>query len=40
MSQETLQMQLWQKKLNKSTILPILSGSHVNKISTQMCQGL
>jgi len=40
MSQGTFQMQLWQRKLNKSTILPVLSGSHVNKISIQMCQGL
>jgi len=40
MSQGTFQMQLRQRKLNKSTSLPVLSGSHVNKISTQMCQGL
>jgi len=33
-------MQLCQRKLNKSTILPVLSDSHVNKVSTQICQGL
>jgi len=40
MSQETFQMQLWQRKLHRSTILPVLFGSYVNKISTQMCQRL
>jgi len=40
MSQETFQMQLWQRKLNKSTTWPVLSGSYLNKISTQMCKGL
>jgi len=34
MSQGTFHMRFWQKKLNKSTILSALSGSHVNKIST------
>jgi len=29
-----------QKKLNKGMTLPVLSGPHVNKISTKMCQGL
>jgi len=40
MSQGIFQMRLWQKKLNKSMTLPVLSGSHVNKINTQLCQGL
>jgi len=36
MSQGTFQMRLWQKKLNKSMILSVLSSSHVKKISTQV----
>jgi len=40
MSQGTFQMRLWQEKLNKSMTLPVLSGYWLNKISTQMCQGL
>jgi len=27
-------------KGNKSTILPVLSGPHINKIDTKTCQGL
>jgi len=34
MSQGTFQMRFWQKKLNKSMILFVLSGSHINKIGT------
>jgi len=40
MSRGTFQKKLRQKKLNKNTILPVLSGSHVNKIGTKTCQGL
>jgi len=40
MSQGTLQKKLRQRKLNKSTILPVLSGPYVNKIGTKTCQGL
>jgi len=36
----TLQKKLRQRKLNKSTILPVLSDPHVNKIGTKTCQGL
>jgi len=40
MSQGTFQKKLRQRKLNKSTILPVLSGPHVNKIGTKTCQEL
>jgi len=40
MSQGTFQTRFRQKKLNKSMTLPVLSGSHINKINTQLCQGL
>jgi len=40
MSSGTFQKKIKQKKLNNDTILPILSGPHVNKIGTKTCQGL
>jgi len=40
MSRGTFQKKIKQKKLNKDTILPVLSGPHLNKIGTKTYQGL